>query len=221
MSQTQAKIGNALLTSLVELKQKNNGELNIEDVGALFQGIASSLPAEGNELDTILQREIVKIADYIAKAKQEISSMSPAVADGQKNIGQAGIELDEVIQATEKAANEIMDAAEIIMSHAGSIKDAAASKAVNAAVENIFNACNFQDLTSQRIRKVIKTLEFLDYKVNRILEFVNGSVTSMDMTPEEEARFVDKRPDADLCNGPQAAGVAPSQSDIDDLFNKS
>ncbi len=219
MSQTQAKIGNALLTSLVELKQKNNGELNIEDVGALFQGIASSLPAGSVGIDGVLQREIAKIADYITKAKQEICSMSPE-KDGKKDIGQAGEELDEVIQTTEKAANEIMDAAEIIMSHASSITDATAAKAINEAVENIFNACNFQDLTSQRIRKVIKTIEFLDYKINRLMEFVNGESASAEMTPEEEARFVDQRPDAALCNGPQASGLAPTQAEIDALFNK-
>lgn len=217
MSQTQAKIGNALLTSLVELKQKNGGELNIEDVGALFEGIASSLPTD-SAVDSVLQREIGKIADYIAKAKQEICSMSPA-GDDKKDIGKASIELDEVIQTTEKAANEIMDAADVILANMGGVSDAKAAAAINDAVQNIFNACNFQDLTSQRIRKVIKTIEYLDYKINRLMEFVSGEASSVDMTPEEEARFADKRPDADLCNGPQANGAAPSQADIDALFN--
>ena len=214
MSKTQATIGNALLSSLVELKQKSGGDLNIEDVGALFENIATSLPTGHG----ILQREIGKIADYITKAKQEICSMSPD-SDDKKNIGQAGEELDEVIQATERAANEIMDAADVVMDKINDIPDKALAGEISAAVENIYQACNFQDLTSQRIRKVIKTLEFLDFKVNRLMDFANGNIASMDGTAEEEERFIDKRPDADLLNGPQMSSAAPTQADIDALFD--
>lgn len=211
MSKTQAAIGNALLTSLVELKQRSGGELNIEDVGALFESIASSIPSENN----LLQREIGKIADYIAQAKKEISSIAPD-EDDKKNIGLAGEELDEVIQTTEQAANDIMDAADVIMEKASLVTDTTVAGDISTAVENIYNACNFQDLTGQRIRKVMKTLEYIDFKINRLMDFANGKISFIDTADEE--KFIDKRSDADLLNGPQKNGSVPTQADIDALF---
>jgi chemotaxis protein CheZ len=213
VSKTQALIGNALLTSLVDLKERSGGELNIEDVGALFEHIATSLPTDEN----ILKNEMGKIAGYMALAKHEITSITHQT-DNKRSIGHAGAELDEVIRTTEQAANEIMDAADQVMDKLSGVADKAVADAIGASIEQIYQACNFQDLTGQRVQKVMKTLEFIDFKINKLLDLINGSTGVIDTSLEEDERFKDTRPDAELLNGPQMSGAAPSQADIDALF---
>jgi len=53
--------------------------------------------------------------------------------------------------------------------------------------------------------------------VNKLSALIDGN--ALTLSPEEEAKFKDTRPDAALCNGPQANGTAPSQDDIDALFD--
>ena len=72
----------------------------------------------------------------------------------------SGIELEAVVQATEAAANKIMEAAEAIGDwvRTGS-RDPASLEEVASKVSAIFEACSFQDITSQRIRRAIEHLQ--------------------------------------------------------------
>ncbi len=222
MSETQIKLGNALLKRLVELKQ-DKGELNIEDVGALFESMADSLK-ESSELDTFLRKEIEKLAQYITFALQEIASITPDDDEDEeepspKNLSYANAELDAVVKATEQATNDILDAADVIQEKVGTISghdDAAA--AVNDATMKIYDACNFQDITGQRINKVLRTLDYLDTKLNKLKQFIDERSQISDEDLED---FKDKRPDAHLMSGPQLPDDLPSQDDIDKLFANS
>ena len=71
----------------------------------------------------------------------------------------SGVELEAVVQATENAANQIMEAAEAITSWLQAGGDPAALPAVTQQVNAIFEACTFQDLTGQRIRRAIEHLQ--------------------------------------------------------------
>ena len=64
-----------------------------------------------------------------------------------------------MVQATENAANQIMGAAEAIGSWLQAGGDPAALPAVTEQVNTIFEACTFQDLTGQRIRRAIEHLQ--------------------------------------------------------------
>ena len=71
----------------------------------------------------------------------------------------SGIELEAVVQATENAANQIMGAAEAISNWLQAGGDPASLPAVTEQVNTIFEACTFQDLTGQRIRRAIEHLQ--------------------------------------------------------------
>ena len=71
----------------------------------------------------------------------------------------SGIELEAVVQATENAANQIMGAAEAIGNWLQAGGDPATLPAVTQQVNTIFEACTFQDLTGQRIRRAIEHLQ--------------------------------------------------------------
>ncbi len=75
----------------------------------------------------------------------------------------SGIELEAVIQATEAAANQIMEAAEAISDWLRVGADnPEAMRSIAGKVESIFEACSFQDLTGQRVRRAIQHLQHVE-----------------------------------------------------------
>jgi chemotaxis protein CheZ len=82
-------------------------------------------------------------------------------------------------------------------------------------VGTIFEACAFQDITGQRISKVVDALQSFEQRLDRFI----GAVRARDAAitdPAERAR--QERADKLMLNGPQAQQIAPSQDDIDALF---
>ncbi|WP_428485065.1 hypothetical protein [Rhodopila sp.] len=72
----------------------------------------------------------------------------------------SGLELEAVVQATETAANRIMEAAEAIGDWLREgRRDPASIEAAAERVNAIFEACTFQDVTGQRIRRAIQHLQ--------------------------------------------------------------
>jgi chemotaxis protein CheZ len=224
MSNTQVRLGNALLKSLIELHE-SKGEVRLEDVGAIFENMASSLHPE-NTPDSFLRQEIIKLSDYISQAKKEIFSMKPAIEkqeneDSELLITSAGAELDAVVQATEEATNNILDAADKILEVSSNMSDKQAAEEIQSAANNIYDACNFQDITGQRINKVVKVLDYVDAKIHRLVNLFSDSNHEYEKLKdvEDEVIFGDKRPDSELMSGPQMPDSAPSQEDIDKLFD--
>src|SRR5690348_12045548 len=106
-------------------------------------------------LDRELFGELESLARYIRHARQEIAAIRPGAIAGNE-IRSATDELDAVIGDTESATHRIMDNCDAIAAIAADL-DAEPRTALNAAVTGIFEACNFQDITGQRITKVVRT----------------------------------------------------------------
>ena len=86
-------------------------------------------------------------------------------------------ELEEVVDSTERATQQVLAAAEEIDQVANNLVAALSGKYeqglardIQELVIKIFEACNFQDLTGQRIAKVLATLNFVEDHVTRVLE---------------------------------------------------
>ena len=95
-----------------------------------------------------------------------------------------------------------------------------AEAAVTEEVMKVYEACSFQDITGQRITKVVSTLKTIEDKVDRLVE-VLGNKLPVDThhseegdAEEEDTRVGDER----LLNGPQMAEDAISQDEIDKLL---
>ncbi|HVZ09208.1 hypothetical protein [Rhodopila sp.] len=74
-----------------------------------------------------------------------------------------GLELEAVVQATESAANRIMEAAEAIAVWLrDGARDPASIALATESVNAIFEACSFQDVTGQRIRRAIRDLQHVE-----------------------------------------------------------
>ena len=91
------------------------------------------------------------------------------------------------------------------------------SQDIQERVVTIFEACNFQDLTGQRISKVMTTMKFIEHHINVMMEIWGG----VDAIKAHAPAIVDERVgDARLLNGPKGPGEEghASQGDIDALF---
>ncbi len=155
-----------------------------------------------------LYQDCCDLATYIANARREIAAMRPSDLKANK-IPRAGMELDAIVKATETATDTIMASTEQIIDEAGE------SALVNDACMRIFEACSFQDITGQRITKVVKTLEYIETGLDN-LQQAWGPDLGFD-EPDSD----DLDGDAILLNGPQLDGEGVSQNDIDALLDES
>lgn len=192
--------------------------LSLEELAALRDRVSEA---------TRLQAELAELSTAIEKTKQELSAIhyeGPAAARFEA----AGSELDAVVKATESATESILGAAERIETLAGNLSAAAADDAARGQAEEIaeqvigiFEACNFQDITGQRITKVVRTLQFIEERVHGMMEIWGGPSALANFVPDNanEPPAVEEDENA-LLNGPaleEADGVA-TQDDIDALF---
>ena len=159
----------------------------------------------------------MRLGLIIAHAKRDLAALH-AQEIGRTHLPTAGDELSAIVGATEAATNAILDAVERIEKVTGTLPGDAA-KAISLDVTAIYEACNFQDITGQRISKVVSVLKEVDATVVELLATLNlpqidpSQVAALGSKPQRTG-------DAALLNGPQAPGGAPNQADIDALFDK-
>jgi chemotaxis protein CheZ len=165
-------------------------------------------------MDSAVNRELREIAEYIKSMRREIGALQVNELK-QSRIPAAGLELDAIVKATEKATNTIMTSAEAVM--AADTSDAEAFKTlVDSKMLDIFEACSFQDITGQRVAKVVETLEHIEARVSRFAAAVHtrdleGVLTERERVREERKRRL-------LLNGPQFEGEGIAQKEVDQLF---
>ncbi|WP_170979517.1 protein phosphatase CheZ [Roseomonas sp. HF4] len=118
-------------------------------IAELSAEVASSVQLLGMTEDAISAR--------IAEVHGQIARLVAIPALGARS---SGLELEAVVQATEAAADTILEAAEAIQVWLdGGGRDASSVAALTERVNTIFEACSFQDLTGQRIRRAIRQLQ--------------------------------------------------------------
>jgi chemotaxis protein CheZ len=92
----------------------------------------------------------------LSRIHEQIASEVSLPVQASRN---SGLELEAAVQATETAANQIMEAAEVIGDWVQSDRRDPADLAIVAEKVNAnFEACTFQDITGQRIRRAIEHL---------------------------------------------------------------
>lgn len=171
-----------------------------------------------------LKVELDLIHDAIDRTKQEIATLHGKSFNGDEMAKVTG-ELGAVVGGTEEATQQILEAAEAIDQAATALgkvnsadQQAQLREEIQERVVGIFEACNFQDLTGQRIGKVMGTMKFIEHHINVMMDIWGG----VDAIRQHAPAVIDTRVgDARLLNGPKGTddeGHA-SQDDIDALFN--
>jgi chemotaxis protein CheZ len=196
------------------LKEKRGEQVALADVVALAELTAESLQTFFSTLDTTVYRELREIATYINDMKAEIGALQ-ANELKESHIPAAGQELGAIVKATEEATNSIMECAETVM--AADARDPAAYKAlVEAQMMRVFEACSFQDITGQRIAKVVETLQHIEERVSRFADVMQAKDIQGFLTEQERERA--ERKEKFLLHGPQLAGGGVDQSKVDEMF---
>jgi chemotaxis protein CheZ len=173
--------------------------------------IINSVLAKANQGDKATEavfKEIHDLKAIIEEARLEIGSTRPDDISG-KHIPAATDELDAIVLATAEATGTIMDSCETIQKSFDKMDAAVASQLENE-VTKIFEACSFQDITGQRITKVVKTLKKIDEKITALLGVLGSKAPGYEEAEEEE--------EVNLLSGPQLPGKGVSQDDIDRML---
>jgi len=191
--------------------------LSAEDITSIVQLVIQSLEGDDYGMDAKFYSELEDLARYIRNAKLDIASIKPHDINTD-HIPQATDELDAVVGATEEATNKIMDVCDELTALAGGCSPEINEKLIGCTTK-IFEACNFQDITGQRITKVVKTLKHIDAKVEALVKAL-GTEVQFEENKSGVIRKSAPGSDEELLNGPQLPRNAANQDDIDRLLSE-
>lgn len=177
-----------------------------KEVMEIIRSVLGSIDRDSAESEK-LHSELSKLSSYIENMRSELAQLR-SIEISHNHIPTATDELDAVIGETAKATGTIMDACEKIEKLAA---DAPKGGEIATVVTEIYEACSFQDITGQRINKVVKTLKHIETKVSEIIAAFGHQPAGASATPA-------KKEDGGLLNGPQLKGPATSQEEIDKLL---
>lgn len=169
---------------------------------------------------SMLKTELRALAVCIEQTKQEIAALRPKDSEEDRILA-VTFELDAIVEATEGATQSILEAAEKIesltseiVSHGDDAYVKRLAEDINESVITMFEACNFQDITGQRITKVVKTLKYIESRVNAMID-IWGPDNIAEIVPKQ---IEERDDDSKLLNGPALENQGISQDEIDKLF---
>lgn len=176
-------------------------------VADVVQAVVASMQGEIGAKELSLLREVEELGRTIASAKTEIAALRMDDITAS-DIPFATDELDAIVEHTAAATDAILGCCETLDEVAAALAGDPAAR-LKQATTRIYEACGFQDITGQRITKVVSTLKAIEAKVAQIMATFGASA---DTPPPPE------RASGGLLNGPQLPAAAMDQSDIDRLL---
>lgn len=201
----------SLRKQLDELKAARGDQVSIDEVGEVVSSIMDTLQGDVSALDLHVYRELDGLTEYINAAKADIAAVrSDDIRN--KHLPDATDELDAIVRHTEEATGTILDAAEAINAEAGKLE----CQAIKDQVMLIFEACGFQDLTGQRISKIVTTLQHIEERIAKITAIFGEHFQSIAPAVDEDTDNMSE--EEKLKNGPQLPANANDQADIDALL---
>jgi chemotaxis protein CheZ len=187
----------------------------IEPHRSIIANVAEAYRREVEEV-TKLRSEMHEIQNAITETKRQVVSFHAPSVHGV-TVNHAAGELGAVVMDTEGATNNILAAAERIEMLAGVIESETTMKAMKGRageiaqlVMSIYEACNFQDLTGQRIARMVEVWGGLDALSNVMAQELETAKAQRDALGTHA-----------LAAGPAVAGADGhvGQDDIDALFD--
>lgn len=187
----------------------------------------SSLP-KLEEIEERLVKDVLDMQGRIKDTKEEIAALRHPKAKDDK-IQRASLQLDAIVEQTEHATSTILESVEKMEEQINHIRDTHANDQIVAnstdlmidAITNVYEACNFQDITGQRTRKVVEVLQYIEERLGRMINLWGaGEIEAMPL-PDDA---IDKQDENLALTGPKLE-TAPiqggdiSQDDIDALFS--
>lgn len=194
-------------------------DASLEDQARIEEAVRAVLSTMGGDLtlkEAALLAELEALGKTVKRAKADIAALR--VDDiNHSHIPAATDELDAVVDHTATATNEILDVCETLEKLQSGLSGEAADT-LGTCVTRIYEACSFQDITGQRISKVVSALKAIEERVSAVTStfMPEGSAPAAaeQTAPDSDDRTEGRR----LANGPQLPGSGVSQDDIDRLL---
>ena len=201
----------------------------LAEIRALRAAMEARAPAPAEPRPDIQSHEVRKlkieldvIGDAIKQTRSEIVSLQDQGFDSSR-VTRVIQEMDAVFNDTSGATDRILKAAEDIDENANALMgllkgghEQGLAQDIQDRVTAIFEACNFHDLTGQRISKVGATLKMVEDHLARMMEIWSVIERFNVDAAQSAATGLDN-----LINGPKLVGDSghSTQDDIDRLFN--
>lgn len=174
---------------------------------------------ESNDVK-VLKRELIVMFSHIQRIRKELASIRRPGHEDEDHFLRMADQLDAIVESTEEATNTIMTSMEDIDGLIAQAKAKVADPAALALLDQVtdkanavFEACSFQDLTGQRVTKVVKSLQFLEERVNIIIKMWGREELEKVVVELQE-----QDPEKAMMHGPQRKGAGVSQSEVDKLL---
>lgn len=201
---------------------------NLNDVMGAIEKLRISLEKQQASSPVLANRDLLRaqleeMRHAITMTKREIAAIRHPKADAPDRLEAASMELSAIVEATEEATHGILNAAEHIGDLCEGLRGHDLDPVAVGMVEqmlvlttDIFEKCNFQDITGQRIGKVTRTLGYLEGRIETMID-IWGREGFDDVEANND--LLDEREDAHLLEGPQQENEGVTQDMIDSLFD--
>lgn len=168
-----------------------------------------------------LKKELYGLFKYLQRVREEIAAINRP-ADEELHFDNMSDQLDAIVKATEEATNTIMECMEKNDEAVDELRKSLTDEGQLALLDKIsgngadvFEACSFQDITGQRITKVVKSVTYVEDRVNALI----GVWGKDEIDSIEVKADVEKTEDEKLLKGPALEGEGITQDEIDKLFD--
>lgn len=209
-----------VMEAIRALEAKIDGRQPATAAADMANDAAATLGKQDQKIEEI-RTEISEIAGRIQATKVEIAALRHPLSNEDK-FESATEELSEIVRQTEHATDGIMSNAEKIEEVVADLLTVTTDEYANSRLGDIadlitaiYEACNFQDLTGQRINKVIKVLNYIEERVDAMM--ATWDIREFQTMPLPQD--ITRKDDDLTLSGPMTEGQAISQDEIDALFD--
>ena len=178
------------------------------------------------KVDARLRLEILNLFHYVQRLREEIAAVARR-QEGQTTFESMSDQLDAIVSSTGTATHTILEGVEAIVDAARELREHPDAEAVDKLCDRIdenavqaMEACSFQDIAGQRVSKIVRSVRFIEERVEAMAELWGREeieTLSQQLPVEEEEE--EKISEGERLEGPQLPGAAISQDDIDKLFD--
>jgi len=169
----------------------------------------------------VLKQELLGLFKYLQRVREEIAAINRP-ADEELHFDSMSDQLDAIVKATEEATDTIMSCMEknddIVTKLRESItgpEQLALLDQISTNGADVFEACSFQDITGQRVTKIVKSVTYVEDRVTALINvWGKDEIDRIEVKPDRE-----KTEDEKLLKGPALNGEGMAQDEIDKLFD--
>jgi chemotaxis protein CheZ len=175
------------------------------------------------QTDTRLRAEIFNLFQYIQRLREEIATIVNRY-DGNTAFETMSDQLDAIVGSTAEATDTILASTEGIEEAVTALRTNPGPELTSALCDQItkrsmetMEACSFQDITGQRVSKIVRSIRFIEERVEALADLWRRDEIETLSTglPTADGQAVEGL----KLEGPQLPGAAISQDEIDKLFD--